>query len=75
MSLSSESIEVGRCYLTIKGEVRRVLAIEADKVAYHTILKSGFRQSLPRYRVNALRTFAATVEREVPCDWTPETDD
>ncbi len=72
MSVPPESIDVGKCYLTVGGEVRRALAIEADKVAYHTILKNGSRQSLPRHRVNALRTFAAQIEREIPCDWTLE---
>jgi hypothetical protein len=69
VSLPPESIEVGKCYLTSKGQVRRVVICEHGRVTFHT----GGRRlyvpgGAPRRRVITLPKFALDAEREVPCD-------
>ena len=71
MSLSPEGIEVGRCYLMHSGQVRRVIALDGDRVRYET-----------RHRVSKgwawhpgivpVAVFASMAKRVVPVDWTPE---
>ncbi len=75
MTIPPESIEVGKCYLTTTGQVRRVIRIMPNgRVQYehrlgHAILKRQWPSNIAE-----ARTFAFAVEREVPCDWTPEED-
>ncbi len=75
MSIPPESIQVGKCYLTNTGQVRRVIRIMPNgRVQYehrsgHAILKRQWPSNIAE-----ARTFAFAVEREVPCDWTPETE-
>ncbi len=72
MSISSEGIHVGQCYLTSDGRVRRVLRLLPDgRIRYRYRGPFGGRW---RSGALALPHFAATVERPVPYDWTPETD-
>ncbi len=71
MSLPPESIEVGKCYLTNTGQVRRVLVMLPGRVQFEqrvkmTSLKLGWIRDIAD-----TRAFASSVEREVPCDWTP----
>ena len=75
MSIPPESIQVGQCYLA-KGDkavrIRRVIRIMPDgRVQYEqrspkTLWQSGIQER---------RSFAAMLEREVPCDWAPEADE
>ena len=75
MSLPPESIQVGQCYLTSEGHVRRVLLIlPSGVVQFEQRLAGLLRWARWRAQVADLRTFAAAIERQVPCDWTPETD-
>jgi hypothetical protein len=75
MSIPPESIQVGKCYLTTTGQVRRVIRIMPNgRVQYehrlgHAVLKRQWPSNIAE-----ARTFAFAVEREVPCDWTPERD-
>ncbi len=74
MTIPPESIQVGRWYLA-KGEkairIRRVVRLMPDgRVQYEqrtpkTVWQSGIQD---------LRSFAAMLEREVPCGWSPEQD-
>jgi hypothetical protein len=78
MSLPPESIEEGKCYLAdarIYPQVRQVLQVHPDgRIQYRS-------RPLPPARdrwaigVTDRKAFAAAVSREVPCDWTPETDE
>jgi hypothetical protein len=74
MSISPESIEMGRCYLTNMGTVRRVTGLLPGRVQFQQ--RPGHRTAWVRYRndILDLRSFAFSVERPVPCDWTAERD-
>ncbi len=74
MSAPPESIEVGKCYLTTAGQVRRVLGLLPGRVQFERRVNTkgpswGWVPSL-----SDRRAFALLIEREVPCDWTPEMD-
>lgn len=72
MSVSPESIQVGRCYLSQEGRVRRVLHIQrCGNVRYS--YRGNHVRGATKWRSGRLQVgaFAATVEREVPCDWLP----
>ncbi len=72
MALPLENIEVGKCYLTNTGQVRRVVRILPDgRVQFDyrygaTVLKRQWPSNILDGR-----SFALLVQREVPCDWTP----
>jgi hypothetical protein len=73
--IDPESIEVGRCYLMKSGYVRRVVAFLPGRVLYETRAQATKRIGWAWKRgIVDLKTFAAMVERPVPCDWTPDTD-
>jgi hypothetical protein len=74
MSLPPESIQVGECYLTSMGTVRRVTRLLPGRVQYEQ--RPAHRGTWANHRTDILdlRSFAFLVERPVPCDWTPETD-
>ena len=73
MSLPPETIEVGQCYLTVSGSVRRVRAILQGRVQFENRVKVpngcpwGWRTSMLD-----IKSFAFSEERPVPYDWTPE---
>ncbi len=73
MSLPPESIEVGQCYLMETGQVSRVVAALPGRVVQFE-QRPGHLPTWARSttRVLNLRSFAFSVERPVPCDWTPE---
>ena len=76
MPLPPETIEVGKCYLSDEGRVRRVVRFLPDgriQYAYRTFPTAP---SIP-WRTGRLpvERFAKTVVREVPCNWRPETDE
>lgn len=69
MAVEPGEIQEGKCYLTPKGQVRRVFKLEGDRVVYEA------READPnapwiRPRGAAKRhKFAASLMREVPCDF------
>jgi hypothetical protein len=74
MSIPPESIEPGRCYLTQAGHVRRVVRIKPNgRVQF--MYRPG--DALKNWRVGGdmRRSFAAVALREIPCDWTSETNE
>jgi hypothetical protein len=76
MSIPPESLQVGQCYLTHSGYVRRITALSPGRVQYETRTRPGKRVGWAwRPGIIDPKTFAAMVERPVPCDWTPETDE
>ncbi len=74
VSIPPESIEVGRCYLTKTGRVRRVLCLMPDGRVQYEQRRGPVREghAWPRRSMSPIRTFAYNAEREVPCDWTPD---
>ncbi len=75
MTVPPESIEVGKCYLTRSGEIRRVLLILPHGPVHYEARRAAILQAFGWHEgVLELALFAALIEREVPCDWTPEAD-
>ena len=75
MRLPPESIEVGRCYLMESGQVRRVLRIMPDgRFQYEHRMGHAAARSW-RTGMQSGHLFANLIEREVPCDWIPDTDE
>jgi hypothetical protein len=75
MTIPPESIAVGKCYLSDEGRVRRVVKFISDnqiRYAYRSFPQKGKLWRTGRLEVGR---FAETTLREVPCDWTPETDE
>jgi hypothetical protein len=78
MSVPPESIEPGKCYLTTVGEHHRVQRVVSITPSGHVVFE--VRRKLHDHAVwtpdeRSLRMFAAAINREVPCDWTPEADE
>jgi hypothetical protein len=77
MSIPPKSIQPGRCYL-FQGErglrLRRVIQILPNG-RLQVEDRVGSTNPSWRPRVMNLRSFQASVIREVPCDWTPEMDE
>lgn len=69
MTVEANSICVGKCYVTYKREVRRVLEIEGQRLTYVARAKLAFPSwDRELWRVTTTEVFAQDVEREVPCD-------
>jgi hypothetical protein len=66
---------MGQCYLTNTGHVRWVLRILPGKVQFESRLATTRPRKDLKLDVLDLRSFAFSVERPVPCDWTPGTDE
>ncbi len=69
MSVPPESIEVGKCYLAAKGQVRRVLHTLPHGQVHYEARRAAVLQAFGWTEgVLELALFAALIEREVPCD-------
>jgi hypothetical protein len=75
VSVPPESIQTGECYLTSMGTVRRVAGLLPGRVRYEQ--RPAHRPTWANHRTDILdlRSFAFSVERPVPCDWTAESDE
>ena len=71
--IDPESIQVGQCYLMDTGRIRRVTGLLPGRVRYQQRRSDGVWQ-VSGGDILDLRSFAFSVERPVPCDWTPESD-
>ncbi len=75
MSLSPESIQVGKCYLTDAGRVQQVIEITPEGSVVHAH-RSTREENKPWIAgIASLRAFAFISVREVPWDWSPEIDE
>ncbi len=75
MTVSPESIEVGKCYLVEGGQIRRVTMLyPGGEVRYVSREAVTIRKFGGVEAQDALDAFASEALREVPCDWTPETE-
>jgi hypothetical protein len=72
--IDPESIQVGQCYLTVTGKVRRVTGLLSGRVQFQQRMAPNPSWRAYKTDILDLRSFAFTVERPVPCDWTLETD-
>ena len=70
VSIDPETIKVGQCY-QCGGNLRRVLRIMPDgRIQYEQRSRGRIKAWKPG--MLSVTLFAASVERQVPCDWTPE---
>ena len=71
-----DRVQPGKCYLLETGHVRRVIRLMPDgRVQYEG--RVGHQRAPGAWRpgMQDIRSFAFLIEREVPCDWSPETDE
>jgi hypothetical protein len=66
MGVWIKDIDVGKCYVTSTGQVRRVTKVEI-KVTY----ESRGKKAIPNELTTLGSKFARDVDREVPCDYDP----
>jgi len=72
MAVETNSIGVGRCYVTHASEVRKVLEIDGQKLTYVVRGKMAFPSwDREMRRSTTMEIFARDVEREVSCGWQP----
>ncbi len=75
MTIPPESVEIGKCYLGDNGKVWRVVRIWPDgRVQFEFRARSRGNAKVWKPGMLDRLTFSASAQREVPCDWTPETD-
>jgi hypothetical protein len=76
VTIPPESIEVGKCYLGDNGKVWRVVRLWPDsRVQFEFRARSRGEARVWKPGMLLLRDFASSAQREVPCDWTPDTDE
>ncbi len=74
VSIPPENLKVGKCCLLHTGHVRRVIRIMPDgRVQFEH--RMGHTSKGWKTGIQEGRSFAVLIEREVPCDWNPETDE
>ncbi len=75
MAIPPESIEVGKCYLSEDGRVRRVVKfLPGERIRYAYRSFPATQGKLWRTGRLELKRFAETTLREVPCGQVPEGD-
>ena len=78
MSLPPETIKIGQCYLAdgrAYPQVRQVVRVFPDRrLEYKHRPARPEKKHLWRTAMSDIRAFAVVASREIPCDWTPETD-
>jgi hypothetical protein len=75
MFIAPEIVEVGKCFLTSAGSyspMRRVVSIAPSRRAVFEARRMLHHRAVWTPGEQSSRSLAASVEREVPCDWTPE---
>jgi hypothetical protein len=76
MSIPPESIIVGRCYLTRSDQVVRIIRLQRGGYVAYVFRSSAVVKAFGWTGAQAVvQDLAYLIEREVPCDWTPETDE
>jgi hypothetical protein len=68
MPVSTESLQVGRCYRTAKAEVFKIVAFDGSRVIY-VVERNGICPTWNKaaWRVISKVDFAKQVDREVLC--------
>jgi hypothetical protein len=76
MAVATSDVAAGKCYFVSSGQVRRVIEVDKSDVVYEARGKKAVPAGTmwgSRERVN-IEKFAATVDREVRCDYDPNYD-
>jgi hypothetical protein len=74
MSLPPDSLKAGECYLMRSGQVRRIIVLDGDRVRYEARQKH-WKHWAWHPGIVPTTVLASMVERAVPLEWTPETDE
>ena len=74
MSIPPGSVQVGHCYLTGSGHLRRVVGLLFNGQVRYDLRVSTKAPERWISAVMDLESFASSVDRTVPCDWKPKTD-
>jgi hypothetical protein len=77
MPLSVSALEVGKCYLTNSGRVWRIVQVMPDgRVSYEQRGRHPRSRTSSTWKSGSMETqkIGLLLNREVPCDWTPEGD-
>ncbi len=76
MSVRPDSLQAEKCYLITDGRVARVLKVFPRGDVHYAVRSGNVTKALQwTGAVADVRSFSDLVEREVPCDWSPERDD
>ncbi len=77
MSIPPGTIQIGQCYLTAEGLIVRVVEITPKGRAIYETRRGPVREGYPwpRRASTTLHFLRSRIERPVPCDWTPETEE
>ncbi len=68
--IDTESIQVGQCYLSDTGKVRRVLSILPDgRVQFEACNRTDRTGLRSKLDIMSAEAFAASTERPIRCDW------
>jgi hypothetical protein len=73
MPVDPSTVAKGKCYATSGGQVRRVLGISGNDVTYESRGKRMVAGSWSARNTAKLDTFAAAVDKDVPCHYDPDT--
>ncbi len=74
MTVPSESIEPSKCYLITTDHLGRATCVMPDR-SIQDEYRMGHSVKNRKTDIQEGRSFAFAVEREVPCDRTPEVDE
>ncbi len=75
MTVARGSIQADQCYLTVNGQVARVVKLLPDGRVHYQFRNSALARAFGWHSGStSIETFVLMVERPVPCDWTSETD-
>jgi hypothetical protein len=74
MAIPPESLKPDRCYLTESGSIWKVTSTGSDGTVRYTERVGAGPWVYGGTKQRRKHVFAASVLREVPCDWTPEMD-
>ena len=69
---SPDGIEVGQCYVTHLGQVRRIVRIMEDGRVQYEYRSGATRPKRWRPGMVTSHSFVATAARQVVCDWIAE---
>ena len=76
MTVPRSSIHAGQCYLTVNGQVARVVKRLPDGGVHYQFRDASLVKAFGWHSGNTtVETFALMVERPVPCDWTLESEE
>ncbi len=76
MTIPLENIDVGKCYVMKTGQLRHVVRLMSNgQIQYEHRPPRQANAKTWKPGMQSGRSFADLVEREVPCDWTPEMDE